>query len=79
LEDFYSASDLRPLWTLQLSPLSSAFSVDKKYSFLMVKMLKTTDIKVNETTMKVANLQQVGVLCTTSFSDFFCCFIKVQC
>jgi hypothetical protein len=30
---FYSASDLRPLWTLQLSPLSSAFSVDKTYSF----------------------------------------------
>jgi hypothetical protein len=68
---FYSASDLRPLWTLQLSPVSPAFSVDKKYSFLKVKMLKTTDIKVNEITMTVANLQQVGVLCTISFSDFF--------
>jgi hypothetical protein len=73
---FYSASDLRPLWTLQLSPLSSAFSVDKKYSFSKVKTLKTMNIKVNETTMTVANLQQVGVLCTTSFSDFLLLFYK---
>jgi hypothetical protein len=36
-------------------------------------MLKTKNIKVkkvNETTVKVAHLQQVDVLCSTSFYDF---------